>query len=513
MQSNALFFRLCCHARPAVVFLLAIVLARAAVAQQPVPEPLREFRGAWVATVHNIDWPSKPGLPAAQMKAELRAILDRAVELRLNAIVFQVRPACDALYASKLEPWSQFLTGEMGRAPEGGFDPLEYAVAEAHLRGLELHAWFNPFRAIASQKGSVSANHVTRTHPAWTRRYGSQVWLDPGDAAVREHARAVIMDVVKRYDVDGIHIDDYFYPYPVKGGGGTVSFPDDATWQRYQAGGGKLERNDWRRDNINQLVESLYRGIKAEKRWVKFGISPFGIWRPRVPETIEAGLDSYDHLFADSRKWLQEGWCDYYAPQLYWGIEPAKQSFPVLLNWWLAQNKEKRHVWPGIAADRIGAQRPASEITRQIVLSRDPPAINAGRTAAPPGTGTSDLKAPGHIHWSMKSLVRDQGGIAGLLRETYREAALVPASPWLGAEAPAAPRVVRDARGAVSWSAVGEVPARWWAVQRKIKGEWSLRVLPARATSLPREDAEGEVIAVRAIDRFGNASASATPGG
>lgn len=354
----------------------------------------QEFRGAWVASVYNLDWPSKPGLSAEAQKAELRALLNRAAELKLNAILLQVRPASDALYASRREPWSAFLTGQQGQSP--GYDPLEFAINEAHARGIELHAWFNPFRAAIHTNDVLAANHVARTHPEWTRRYGGQLWLDPGEPDARRYVLDSIIEVVRRYAIDGVHIDDYFYPYP-KGG---AEFPDDATWERR---GGGMSRADWRRDNINRFVEEMYRSVKGAKSSVKVGISPFGIWRPRVPATIEAGLDSYGQLFADSRKWLAEGWCDYLTPQLYWACEPAKQSFPVLLDWWRAQSTAGKPIWPGIATERIGSARPASEIARQIELTR---------------RGTS---SPGHIHWSMKALMKNQGGIGTLLKsDIYR---------------------------------------------------------------------------------------------
>jgi uncharacterized lipoprotein YddW (UPF0748 family) len=352
----------------------------------------REFRGAWVATVYNLDWPSRPGLSAATQKAELRALLDRAAELKLNAILLQVRPASDALYASQQEPWSKFLSGKAGVSP--GYDPLEFAIAEAHARGLELHAWVNPFRAALSTSESLPSNHLAKKHPEWVRRFGKQLWIDPGEPAARAYVTGVITEIVRRYDVDGVHLDDYFYPYPLKPG--DASFPDDSTWQRYGNKSG-LSRADWRRENINDFVHSTYRAVKAARPGARFGISPFGIWRPGVPPTTEAQLDSYAQLFADSRKWLAEGWVDYLAPQLYWGIEPAKQSFPVLLNWWRAQSNGKA-VWPGIATERIGSNRPAQEIIEQIALTR---------------RGTS---SPGHIHWSMKALLRNQGGIDNLLR-------------------------------------------------------------------------------------------------
>lgn len=355
-----------------------------------------EFRAAWVASVYNLDWPSKPGLNAAKQQAELIEILDRLRSLKMNAILLQVRPAGDALYKSDIEPWSAFLSGTQGVGP--GYDPLAFAVKEAHARGIQVHAWFNPFRAAVTAKGPFAGNHVTTRHPGWVRRHGTLLWIDPGVPAARDYVLGIIMDVTRRYDIDGIHIDDYFYPYPVAG---AKELADDASWKAYGQKTG-MTRGDWRRDNINRFVETLYRQVKAAKPAAKVGISPFGIWRPGVPATTEAGLDAYGTLNCDAKLWLEKGWCDYLAPQLYWSIEPAKQSFPVLLDWWREQSKLGRPVWPGIATERIGAKRPASEIAKQIALTRK---------------GTDQ---PGHIHWSAKSLMQNQGGIATLLkREVY----------------------------------------------------------------------------------------------
>ncbi len=367
---------------------LLLVLTFAISASSSLLASDAEFRGAWVASVYNLDWPSKAGLSAGEQKAQLRALLDRAVELKLNAILLQVRPESDALYSSRMEPWSEFLSGTQGVSP--GYDPLAFAISEAHARGIELHAWFNPFRAAIHADAHLAGNHVAREHPEWARRYAGHLWIDPGEPAARDYVISVMVDVARRYDVDGIHIDDYFYPYP-KGG---ASFPDDATFAKY---GGGRDRGDWRRDNINRFVETMYSRVKSARPSAKIGISPFGIWRPGVPSTIEAQLDSYAQLFADSRKWIAEGWCDYLAPQLYWPISPAKQSFPVLLNWWRAQSRGKA-IWPGLGTERIGASRPAQEMIEQIALTR---------------RGTN---SPGHIHWSMKALMRNQGGIADKLR-------------------------------------------------------------------------------------------------
>jgi uncharacterized lipoprotein YddW (UPF0748 family) len=261
------------------------------------PAVAREFRGLWIAAVGNIDWPSRPGLSADSARAELRALLDRARSSGLNAVILQVRPAGDALYASDLEPWSEYLTGEQGVAPSPWWDPLKFAVAEAHARGLELHAWFNPYRARhSSAKGPLSRRHIAVARPTLVQHYGSQQWMDPGETAVRVHAIRVILDVVKRYDIDGVHIDDYFYPYKERNRRGVlIDFPDADTYLRYVRGGGKLERDDWRRENVNTLVRELYASIHAEKPWVKFGVSPFGIWRPGFPESV-VGFDAYTEL-------------------------------------------------------------------------------------------------------------------------------------------------------------------------------------------------------------------------
>ena len=389
--------------RGSLAALAAVWMSFCGVQSAAAAEKLKEFRGAWVSSVFNIDWPSKPGLSSAAQKTELLAILDRAKELQLTAILLQVRPASDALYASQIEPWSQFLTGTQGEA--ANYDPLAFAVREGHQRGLELHAWINPFRAATNLSGSFARNHIALTHPDWVRKEGKLLWTDPGIPAAREHVLRVALDIVHRYAVDGVHIDDYFYPYPTKGG---PDFDDELSWAQYGVGTG-MTRGDWRRNNINQFVEQLYTRVKSERSSVKVGISPFGIYRPHVPPTIEAQVDAYASLYCDAKLWLERGWCDYLAPQLYWSIEPPAQSFPVLLEWWRAQSTLGRPIWPGLASTRIGEKRPAKEIADQIALTRK---------------GTS---APGHIHWNMKSLMQNRGGIADLLKtEVYASGGSMP---------------------------------------------------------------------------------------
>ncbi|MCX8156845.1 MAG: family 10 glycosylhydrolase [Verrucomicrobiae bacterium] len=460
------------------------------------PNPPREFRGLWVASVSNIDWPSKPGLPAAQQQAELRALLDRAVQLRLNAVILQVRPACDALYASKLEPWSEYLTGRMGQPPAPEYDPLAFAVSEAHARGLELHAWVNPFRARhASGNSPVSPQHISQARPELVRSYGRQLWLDPGEPAAREHSLRVLLDIVQRYDIDGLHMDDYFYPYKEKEASGRLlDFPDNKSWERYQRGGGKLNRDDWRRQNINQFVETLYLRVKAAKPWVKVGISPFGIWRNRVPPAI-TGLDAYEQLYADSRLWLREGWVDYFAPQLYWSHDADGQSFSVLLQWWRQQNVKHRHLWPGLNVYRVGKGWPAEELLRQVQAARQSP--NGG-----------------HLLWSATPLLAGQGGAAEVLSQrAYTGRALPPACSWLEAKTPARPRLYAGGNPTLNSVMIsldlpkGAATPRWWVVQTRRQGTWDVQMWPGGKRTLEWSgNPLPEVIAVRGMDGTGRLS-------
>ena len=370
----------------------------------PAPGPgCRELRGVWVATVGNLDWPSAPGLSTSRQKGELVALLDTLAALNANAVIIQVRPAADALYPSALEPWSEVLSGTQGVPPEPLWDPLAFAIESAHARGLELHAWFNPYRARPTTSVSpAAASHVSRRRPDLVKAYGKQLWMDPGEEDVAAHSLAVILDVVQRYDVDGIHLDDYFYPYPEKDAAGrVVEFPDEPSFARYVASGGALGREDWRRWNVNRFVKRLHDEVKAVKKNVRVGISPFGIWRPGRPAQVK-GFDAYEEISADARTWLQRGWVDYLAPQLYWPIDQREQSFPALLAWWSGQNSAGKLLWPGLAAFRVGEDGkgwPAGEIAEEI-----------RRTRAQPG-------ATGHILFSARVLLENRGGIATELRK------------------------------------------------------------------------------------------------
>lgn len=480
----------------ALLLVVGVGGGSALAAEVEVPAPEREFRAAWVATVANIDWPSKRTLTSQQQQDELIAIMDRAAQLNLNAIVFQVRPHCDALYASELEPWSEYLTGAMGKAPEPFYDPLELAVKEAHARGLELHAWFNPYRAShPSGKSELSADHISNTMPEVVREYGKHLWIDPGEPKAADHSLAVIMDVVRRYDIDGVHFDDYFYPYPIKDAeGNRIAFPDDPSWQKAQAAGETLSRDDWRRQNVNQLIERVYREIKKEKPWVKFGISPFGIWRPGHPKKIK-GFDAYATLFADARKWFRDGTVDYFTPQLYWKIDSSGQSYPALLEWWHQQNAKGRHLWPGNFTSRVAnpgsGDWPVDEITRQIEITRQQPG------------------ATGNVHFSMKALMEERRGLADTLAaELYQEPALVPASPWLGEEAPAMPNAKLH-KTKLRFSTSDAKPPWLWVVQTQTADGWQTKILPGH---LDEYDLAGQTdsgaplkVAVTAVDRVGQA--------
>ncbi|HEV2695420.1 MAG TPA: family 10 glycosylhydrolase [Verrucomicrobiae bacterium] len=472
--------------------LLAPISGRSAENPAPAPlpappAPMREFRAAWIATVGNSCWPSKPGLSTAQQKVELLAILDRAATLKMNAVIFQIRPACDALYQSSLEPWSEYLTGVQGRAPAPYYDPLAFAITEAHKRGLELHAWFNPFRARHFQSVSpVAPNHISKTHPEMVRAYAKYLWLDPGVPAVRDYSLRVVMDVLQRYDVDGIHMDDYFYPYHEKNSSGVdIDFPDGATWKKYGLSSG-LNHEDWRRHNVDVFMEQLYRSVKAAKPWVQVGVSPFGIWRPKNPPSI-AGFDSYAEIYCDSRKWLQEGWCDYLAPQLYWGIQPPATSFTTLLDWWNSQNPHRRHIWPGMDTLKVGEKWQPSEIINQINVTRRYP-------------------DPGHIHWSVSALMRNNTLDAALVRDIYRTPALIPASPWLGSAPPAAPKLSVSTWGKsvhVQWQNGGVEPVRLWVLQTFAAGYWTTQILPFSRLDTYLDNTTPDAVVLRAVSRTG----------
>ncbi len=450
--------------------------------QEPPPAP-REFRGAWVASVDNIDWPSAPGLTVDEQQAQARRIVQRASALGLNALLLQVRPAADALYASALEPASEYLSGTQGVAPP--YDPLAWWIGLCHGAGIELHAWFNPFRARhPSARSPLAATHIARRQPDWAKRYGDALWLDPGEPGVVAHTLAVIGDVVQRYDIDGVHLDDYFYPYPVQPAeGGEMPFPDDASYARARTA---LPRADWRRDNVNRFVQALYAQVHAIKPWLKVGISPFALPRAARRQGPAQGIEGFDphaKLYADAERWLDQGWLDYCSPQLYWPLARRAQAFDALLEHWALANIRARHLWPGLFTSRV----PADEIERQLMHLRAHPD-----------------QAGGHIHFSMVALMDDRGGLSSRLQAAVNGPALVPATPWLGSTPPLAPLCTALAQGATIRPQDAET--RWLAVWQRRAGAWRLSVHDARAVVvLPWGDGAGalDALAVSSLGRSG----------
>ncbi len=378
--------------------------------------PKREFRGAWVATVANIDWPeSKNATPGEQIK-ELVDIFDKLEQAGINAVMFQVRTECDALYDSKIEPWSYWLTGKQGEAPKPYFDPLAFAVSEAHSRGMELHAWFNPYRAVKKVGDYEPAqNHVSVTHPDWILDFGNYKMLDPGNPEVKDYIASIIGDVVRRYDVDGIHFDDYFYPYSPK-----VSNQDSISFSKFK--GDFTNMDDWRRFNINSMVAEVYDTINAVNPRVKFGISPFGIVQNKYAGTN--GFDAYNILYCDPLTWIKEKTVDYVNPQLYWKIGHNAADYAKLLPWW-GTVKGGRQLYIGLYSSRFASSRydgRQDELGNQLRMER------------------ADKNVDGVVYFSSKSITNNFSSFADSLENNfYKYPALVPTMSWKDDVAPLAP--------------------------------------------------------------------------
>lgn len=374
-----------------------------------------EFRAAWIATVDNIDWPSKKGLPVDSQKAEFIRILDLHKKNGLNAIIMQIRPATDAFYPSPYEPWSEWLSGVQGKPPSPYYDPLQFMIDETHKRSMEFHAWCNPYRADFSiGKASIAPSHITRIHPQWFLDYGGKKYFDPGNKEAQEFVVDVIRDITERYDVDAVHFDDYFYPYRVAG----KEFPDSLSYAQYGKG---MTKDDWRRSNVDSIIYKLFTVIRKTKPHVQFGISPFGVWRnadkdPRGSNT-KAGQTNYDDLYADILLWLQKGWIDYVAPQLYWEMGHKAAPYEVLIDWW-SKNTYGKHCYIGLgiyrANGRDEAWKDSTLLPRQIEMLRNTPNIH------------------GMVFFSSKSFFNNPNGWNDSLRLNYfKEPALLPVMPWL----------------------------------------------------------------------------------
>ena len=378
--------------------------------------PQQEFRGVWIATVDNIDWPQKNQFNVDSQKADFIRQLDLHQMNGMNAVVVQVRPATDAFYPSPFEPWSQWLTGTQGKAPFPFYDPLQFMIEEAHKRGMEFHAWLNPYRANFSiGKASIAPDHITKKHPEWFVNYGTTKYFDPGNKEGQKWVVNVIRDIVSRYEVDAIHMDDYFYPYRIHG----KEFPDQKTYALY---GNGMSKDDWRRSNVDSIIFAINKTIKESKPWVKFGISPFGVWRnasqdPDGSDT-KAGVTNYDDLYADVLLWLEEGWIDYVAPQLYWEMGHRLASFETLIDWW-SRHSYGRHVYIGKGVYRANERKNypwknPNELPNQIKLLREYPTVQ------------------GSVYFSSKTFDNNPNGWNDSLRNNYyRLPAEIPKMEWL----------------------------------------------------------------------------------
>ncbi|MBY0245265.1 MAG: family 10 glycosylhydrolase [Sphingobacteriaceae bacterium] len=407
-------------------------------------DPKREFRGVWVATVSNIDWPSKQGLSTEEQKKELIDILNLHKKNGFNAIFLQIRPTADAFYTSSSEPWSKYLMGQQGVSPMPLYDPLAFAIAEAHKRGMELHAWFNPYRAtMNAESGSkVAENHITKTNPELFYAYGGQLLFNPGLPEVQDYIIKIVLDVVNRYDIDGVHFDDYFYPYPIKG----QNINDKETFEKYNNGFTSI--GDWRRDNVDRLIKSVNDSVHFHKKHVKFGVSPFGIWRNKKEDFLGSktdGLSNYEALFADSRKWIKEGWVDYINPQIYFTFSRVAAPFGVLVDWW-AENSFDRHLYIGQAAYLVNESKSANakawqlpnQIPDQIKYIRNKP------------------QAQGSVFFSSKSFSTVAKGLGDSLRKNhYKHPALPPQMPWLDSVYP------NKVRNLMAESLKGNIKLTW----------------------------------------------------
>ena len=390
--------------------------------------PKREMRAVWIATVENIDWPSSSHLTTAEQQAEMITLLDSVKAYNLNTVVFQIRPDADALYYSTIEPWSEWLTGKQGVAPDPWYDPLQFTIEECRKRGLDIHVWLNPYRAIQNtEKTKAAPNHVVNTHPEWMVTYGNKKYFDPGIPAVRNHVANVVSDLVRRYDINAIHFDDYFYPYKISG----ADFPDDKSFKKFAGNFGPQQKEDWRRNNVDLIIKQLHDSIKSIRPTVEFGISPFGVWRnkkndPNGSDT-RAGVSNYDDLYADILKWQQEKWIDYVTPQLYWYIGKEVADYKILVKWW-ADHSYGCNIYTGQAlylldpASKDPAWRSSDEINRQLSLNRT----------------ITEIK--GSMYFSAKFLKSNPLGIREkLLNEHYKFPSLTPVNPRIDPVIPAEP--------------------------------------------------------------------------
>jgi uncharacterized lipoprotein YddW (UPF0748 family) len=487
-----------------------LILVHCALFAQNVPK--RELRAAWVATVVNIDWPSERGLSTSQQQQEFVKLLDTLQQAGMNAVIVQVRPTADALYPSSYEPWSEYLSGVQGHPSQPYYNPLAFMINEARKRGLEFHAWFNPYRASMNGNLVYAANHPIRSHPEWFLEYGGRYYYDPGHPAAREFVLQSIMETVRHYDLDAVHFDDYFYPYRIA----NTEFPDSCS---YDAFGREAYENidDWRRSNVDFFVHELSGRIRSEKPHLKFGISPFGVWRnidrDSTGSHTRAGQTNYDDLYADVLKWLREGWIDYVTPQLYWHIGFELADYRILAEWW-SRNSFGRHLYIGQGLYRMGAKgwEDPDELVNQVGLNRTFPQIQ------------------GSMYYSAKFFMRDDKGVPDMMRRIYPHKALVPVMSWLSGATPGPPKII-DATGSHSqgvrleWKDTVSFTSAYYVVYRfgeddsvDIENPAHIRAIVQRAPYATQEwtDSRAErrteyVYVVTAVDRLHNESTPSEP--
>ena len=409
--------------------------------------PIFEFRAAWIATLENIDWPTKKGLSTEEQKSEFIKLLDLLQSIGMNAIIVQIRPVADAFYPSELEPWSEYLSGVQGKAPNPFYDPLAFMIAETHKRNMEFHAWLNPYRAVFSlATSSIAPTHITRKHPEWFINYAGKKYFNPGLPQARNFIHDVVKEIITKYNIDAVHMDDYFYPYPV----GTKEFPDNKTYIEY---GHNLSKADWRRSNCDSIITMISSLIKSTHPTMKFGISPFGVWRNKSVDSTgsntKAGLTNYDDLYADILLWLNKGWIDYVVPQLYWERGHKLCDYDTLLEWW---NKHTygRQLYIGHTLERVGhsiAWRNKNELPDEIKNLRE------------------YFSTDGSAFFSAGIFKNNPNGWNDSLHNNYyRLPAIIPPMAWIDSSVPAKPVIVKQDKNKISLSYKSNKAIKGYAV-------------------------------------------------
>jgi len=433
------------------------------VVANPVSYPKRQLRGAWISTVVNIDWPASGVIDPERQRADLITLLDELKKTGMNAVFAQIRPTSDSFYPSEFFPWSHWLTGEQGKAPNDGYDPLRFMIDEAHERNMEFHAWVNPYRiSMHDDPSLLTPDHPARRNPHWVVAYGGRLYFNPGVREAKDYIIAGVKEIVEKYDVDGIHMDDYFYPYPVE-----EPFNDAKEYEEYRNSGGTMTLGDWRRENVNSIVRDLHQGIKGLKPYVKFGISPFGIWRNKGIDPTGSdteGQQNYDGLYADTRTWMKRGWIDYIAPQLYWHFGSPEVAYEKLIEWWIKEingendqsGRHNLHLYIGQAAYRVGREHWTNpdQLPAQLRFNKD-----------------RGEEISGSIFFSSSHLLANPLGAKDTIARMYSRPSLIPDMPWLtGVPVPDAPEITETEQQAgarrIRWrDGTGSMPS-YYAVYR-----------------------------------------------